>query len=186
MRPFIALGFDEKTKQKIYDKMLSLDDSYTAQRKNTKEMLHITLHFFGDCPEFDFNSAKMLCDYITKYSMSFNLKTDIPKIFGTLDDAVLYLSLGKGTKRLEGLQAFVQGSLPLFGFDKENHEYHPHITFAREANIPDMADIVHTAKQSKDISFKAQNIVLLDSRIVDGKPAYAELYKKKLVNKSLI
>ena len=186
MRPFVALGFDEKTKQKIYDKMLSLDDSYTAQRKNTKEMLHITLHFFGDCPAFDLDSAKKLCDYITKYSMSFNLKTDIPKIFGTEDDAVLYLSLGKGTKRLEGLQAFVQGSLPLFGFDKENREYHPHITFAREVNIPDMASLIHTAKQSQDITFKAEKIVLLDSRNVDGKAAYVELYKKQLVNKSLI
>ena len=93
MRPFIALGLDEKTKQKIYEKMQSFDSLYTAQRKNSKDMLHITLHFFGDCPEFDFTSAKKLCDYITKYSMSFNLKTDIPKIFGTEDDAVLYLSL---------------------------------------------------------------------------------------------
>ena len=186
MRPFIALGFDEKTKQKIYEKMQSLDSFYTAQRKNTKDMLHITLHFFGDCPKFDLDSAKKLCDYISKYSMTFNLKTDIPKIFGTADDAVLYLSLGKGVNRLEGLQAFVQGSLPLFGFEKENREYHPHITFAREANIPDMANLVHTAKQSKDISLKAQNIVLLDSRLVDGKATYTELYKSKLVNKPLI
>ena len=170
MRLFIAVNFDEKTKDNIsgvQERLRALGKGNFTRRDN----MHLTLAFLGELPESDPDSLKAIMNKLEV--------PDMPLEFSRVgcfrgDSELWWIGL-KENKELSYLQEKLITLLKDAGFKPDNKKFKPHITLARKMHIGSL-----DSKQilPKPFKTRADSISLMLSHRPNGRLTYTELYKK--------
>ena len=168
MRLFIAINFDEKTKDKIQEvqeKMKLISRGNYTKREN----LHLTLAFLGEIPEDRIEDIKNAINSVEVPEM----KLIFSKTGCFNRDSELWWIGIKQNKELTKMQKELVNTLKENGFKIESRKFVPHITIARETRIK------YSGLEFLENEFTSQKINSIDlmlSERVNGKLQYKKLY----------
>lgn len=144
MRLFFALWPDERTRAQL----AQLQNGITG-RKTRPSNLHITLAFLGEQPEFSLPILQHIVDELVVPDMS--LVIDQLGYFAR--QRIAWAGMRQAPESLFGLQqalcvALEQGGI---AFDHRN-AFKPHITLARDAAAPELAEIEPIVWRARQVS----------------------------------
>ncbi|KRT67675.1 MAG: 2'-5' RNA ligase, 2'-5' RNA ligase [candidate division WWE3 bacterium CSP1-7] len=134
----------------------------------TPENLHITLVFFGWVKEDQIKNLKTEIEALVPKSTPFQITTG--KLF--LKVRPLWLEIEQGREELNRLAEEIGHQLTIKGSLKEERGFYPHLTLGRvkkrgKIKLP----LVH-----EEFSWKANRLVLYESRFVRKQRVYEELF----------
>ena len=169
MRLFIAVNFDERTKQKILAVQRRLK-KLGPGRFSRPENFHLTLAFLGEVPEDRVSEIKAAMARVTvpKMILTFS-KTGCFRRDG---DEIWWIGLEEN-EALAALQGSLIKKLKAAGFYPDDHgKFRPHITLARgmHAGKPDPEKLL-----PGPFSTEVGSIHLMLSHRPDGRLTYTEL-----------
>lgn len=170
MRLFIAVNFDERTK----DKIVSVQNKLKEHGKGIfsfRENLHLTLAFLGEVSRKQVESVKKAMEQV-----------HVPKMELTFDRTGCFKRRGSNTwwiglrknDALYKMQRELTAALRDAGFDIENRPYKPHLTIARKVMLHDKLN--QDTLLGSQFSAEADTMSLMLSERINGKLTYSELY----------
>jgi len=186
-RLFIAVPVEERTKNLLKQNISKAQKSLDYNLKWVSgENLHLTLKFLGDTNPERLQEIKTTLSNTCSQFKTLNLyynhfgafpSTNYPK--------VLFFGLKDNTNRLKNLQINIENSLDKLGFDKENREYTPHLTFARtrkSTNINNLKNDYNNFIKNNDLRIyqKVNQISLIESKLYKSGPVYEEIFSINL------
>jgi len=182
-RLFIAVPVEGRTKNLLKQNISKAQKSLDYNLKWVSgENLHLTLKFLGDTnpeiiPEIK-TTLSNTCSPFKKLNLFYNQfgsfpSTDYPK--------VLFFGLNGDINRLKKLQSSIDNSLTNLGFDKENREYTPHLTFARTRKSTDINKLKNDYNKfinNNDLRIyqKVNQVSLIESKLYKSGPVYEEIF----------
>ncbi len=168
MRLFIAINFDDSTKEQIIGVQKQLRD-FGRGNFSRPENLHLTLAFLGEITPNRVPAVRRAMDDTTILPME--LTFDHMGRFSRGGD-IWWLGLAENPKLLE-LQALLSRNLKNQGFTVESRRFSPHITLARQVRLKSEPD---PKKLLGPFSAKVDTMSLMLSEHVGGKLTYTEQY----------
>jgi 2'-5' RNA ligase len=168
---FLAVAFTPAEKRELYSISQSLKSHCLAGRFPAQELLHITLHFFGQTPLDRLGDIEAAMRQAAANSTPFAMTTGCAGTFGRGDSAVLWLGIGEGSGELRELQARLEKALEEKGFAPEGREFRAHITLGRDVKINGNAGDIELPKVTMNVS----GITLMESTTASGKLEYMPL-----------
>ena len=170
MRLFIAINFDNQTKQK----MVAVQDHirYIGQGNFTRpENIHLTLAFLG---EIEPNRIATITEAMEQTSIHpLTLTFDHIGCFKRSGGDIFWLGISNN-KALLSMQKELCNHLSIADFTLENRPFSPHITLIRQARL------CHQLNQKKllpiPFSTYTNRISLMLSERINGKLRYTEIY----------
>lgn len=174
LRLHLSIGLSTVEKQALHCISHELRSQFAEGRILTEDMYHVTLHFFKEVPEDRVEDIKRAMKKAASSQHPFTLVTSRPGIFGSPDSAVVWIGMQEGQEELRLLHEKLEKLLAKAGFLEENRPYQPHITLGREVDTrgfhPPLAEMLLPS-----VNLTAHVFTLLESKIVDGLPAYESL-----------
>lgn len=172
MRLFIAINFDEETKQNILNVQRRLRELGHGNFSKP-ENLHLTLAFLGEVAPARVADIRKAMDSVTIRPME--LIFDHVGCFKRDGGDIWWIGLAEN-KTLLAMQKELSDSLLTGGFRLESRRFSPHITLAREVRLNSQPD--RNALLGVPFSTSADAISLMRSERVGGKLTYTEQYRK--------
>ncbi|MDR0310908.1 MAG: RNA 2',3'-cyclic phosphodiesterase [Acidobacteriota bacterium] len=174
MRLFIAINFNDDTKNGLF----ALCDELRANSKRGKfslpENLHLTLVFLGECDAKQTDAVKAIMDS-TNFE-PFDLTIERIGRFKR-DGGDIWWAGVRESKALLDLQRNLTAALSAEGFSLDKRKYSPHITLGRE--IITKADHRHIKEFGETVS----SIELMKSERIGGKLTYTAIYSKRAASR---
>lgn len=132
MRVFLALPLPEETKTILKSINKKIKKLYSELKFVNTENMHITMHFFGELPDYNVEELKRILE---------NPALKVPVIkseCGSLDffpssgkPRVIYINLQEGGDFISQYQNKLEDMLEDAGFKREQKVFKPHMTLAR-------------------------------------------------------
>jgi 2'-5' RNA ligase len=170
-RLFAAAAFSPAEKRELYSVSQILEKHCASGRFPPQELLHVTLHFFGQTPldrlpdiEAAMKSAAAGCE-------PFTMSTGRAGTFGRGDSSVLWLGIGAGADQLKTLQARLEKALEAEGFPPEGREFKAHITVGRDVKPGGDIRQIDLPK----VELRVGGITLMESTQASGRLEYMPL-----------
>ena len=138
------------------------------------ENLHITLKFLGELPPAKLGAIRRAMNSVS--AKPFALKVMGAHLFNK--SGIAAARIGGDVNALTALHAQLEAALVQQGFDREHRAYRPHVTLARKFRPKPGADIERVP--FSPLPFIAGEIVLFESKRVDGKLVYEPLRARAL------
>ena len=167
MRLFIAINFNDDTRNKL----LALRDELRFKSKNgnfsAPENIHLTLVFLGECDARKTAAAKAAMDTINFGPFDVNIER-----VGRFkrDGGDIWWAGAEAKKPLVDLQRELTDKLTPAGFTLDRRNYSPHITLGRKV-VTDAAPW-----QVEPIRETVTSIELMKSERINGKLTYTAIY----------
>jgi len=184
IRTFIAVDVPEDIKEKIYDLEKELIKSGGEGVKwEGKEKFHITLKFLGDVNE---DAIDSIYEVLSEKLNGFGKFHVIYKGVGCFPEIkrprVIWVGCEDPTGKLFELQKIVEEKMNELGFEKEDKDYHPHITLGRVKNPKNISNLI---KKIESINFEAgtgeiAEVLIMKSDLKPTGSVYTVLRKIKL------
>ncbi len=171
MRLFIAINFDEKTKEKLTAAVKTLKEFSSAGNFTRSENLHLTLVFIGETE----NAAAAREAMAQVGGLPFELRMKGLGKFGRGGKDIYWLGVDR-CAALEEIQKNLADNLRKRGFAIEQREYRPHLTLGREV-VP-LRDFDKEAyeKSFGTITQKVKSVDLMKSERICGRLTYTKLF----------
>lgn len=176
LRTFIAVNFSKQLKEEIRDYINLIKPKVNGHWTNHENM-HLTIKFLGEIHQDDVKKI-----YTVMANSFFDIEPFVLKIGklgyfpGNKNIRVLWLGLDGELEKLIKLHLRVEENLSSIGFSKENREFKPHITLARDV----IADINELPLYSFKNYIFVQEVVLMKSEIISNKRVYTPIFKLQL------
>jgi 2'-5' RNA ligase len=172
MRTFIALLFDDEPKEIIYDILGEVRTISESGRFILKNNLHLTILYVGE------TSAEELLAMKEKLSEikleKFDYQTNRIKYFRKSNSRIIvYLGVDK-IEPLENLYTTVRIKLREIDLNFNSEKYTPHITLGRQVKVKS-SESLHNI-YSNSLNLRASRISVMESKKVNNKIVYEELY----------
>lgn len=181
-RLFIAINFDEPTKDAIYKAVERLKP-YTLQASYThKENLHLTLVFIGEVPISKIESITVCMDRVK--SKPFTIRIGGIGRFKRRGGDIYWIGVEKNPSLLS-IHSQLYTHLISSGFAIEAREYKPHLTIARRVIVRDDFNEAQFSTSVPNVDVLVQDIYLMKSERIRGKLTYTPIYRKILKNEHL-
>ncbi len=187
MRLFIAIPIENRTQKLLQEKLEIAQSELDFDLKWVSgENLHLTLKFLGDTDEDKLSDIKKSMENTCSQYDNFNIYYEHYDAFPSTDyPKVLYFGLKNDKNLLIDLQNELENNLFNKGFEKEDRDYTPHLTFARTRKKTDMRQLKYDYQDFiKDnnirILQKVNKISLIESQLYKDGPVYNELYSVNL------
>ncbi len=184
IRTFIAIDVPEKIKEQIFEVEKELIKSCNEGVKwEEKEKFHITLKFLGDVNE---NAIDSIYDVLSENLTGFGKFSVIYKGVGCFPDLkrprVIWIGCEDPSGKLFELQKIVEEKMSELGFEKEDKEYHPHVTLGRVKNPRNISNLI---KKIESINFESEagevtEVLIMKSDLKPSGSVYTVLRKIKL------
>ncbi|MDP4152364.1 MAG: RNA 2',3'-cyclic phosphodiesterase [Bacillota bacterium] len=177
MRLFIAINFNEQTKDSLCGIMEHLKGEKVSGNYTTRDNLHLTLVFIGEVPSskiIDIEEAINTIDALT-----FDIKIGGIGTFKQKDGGILWTGITLNDS-LISVYNKLTGELEKRGFEIEKRAYKPHLTLCRRAKMPPEFDIKKYSNTAPEQNFSVEKISLMKSERIGGKLIYTEIYSKIL------
>lgn len=170
MRLFIAVNFDEQTKQKI-SQIANLLKSYGVNGNYTKECnYHITLLFLGQSTESQLLIAKKAVSEIKQNPFDITLQN-----ISSFGKNIIYLGVNN-IQPLNNINQFLYDRLK-HDFLLDDDRFLPHITLIRK---PDYIPASINTECGLPLFYKVKDISLMQSIRIDGKLVYKPVFSCRL------
>ena len=176
-RVFAAVQFAAQEKREIAEVSEALRPLVAAGRLSRPELLHITLHFFGETPRGRFADIARAMEGAAARHRPFRMETSAPGMFGGAG-GVLWLGVGQGAAELLALQADLEKELIQQGFPVENRPFRAHITLGREVRLKPGARLADV--NLPPVNLTVESLALMESTRVSGRLAYVPLFSAEL------
>lgn len=176
MRIFIAINFNDQTKQKLQDTAAALKRFMQKGTLTRTENLHLTLAFLGEVPEDRVYDVCRAIDAVR--CPSFELDFCELGRFQRGAESLYWLGAAENQKLLETQRALI-GQLRKRGFQPDEKPFRPHITLARRVIMDGEFHINDFHKQLPRICQQVAGISLMKSERKQGTVCYTELYFRK-------
>ena len=176
MRLFIAINFDENTKNHLCSIIDGLREQSVSGNFTKRPNLHVTLHFLGETTKI--NEIKSAIDSVT--APPFELTLDG---FGGFNQrgSMLYWVGIKQNQYLKQCYDELYSSLSNHGFKLDNRPYKPHLTIGREVETVPGFDKRQFSGSIKPYNYHVGRISLMKSERIRGVLTYTEIYGRDLV-----
>ncbi len=184
IRTFIAIDVPEKIKEQIFEVEKELMKSCTEGVKwEEKEKFHITLKFLGDVNE---DAIDSIYDVLSENLTGFGKFSIIYKGVGCFPELkrprVIWIGCEDPSGKLFELQKIVEEKMSELGFEKEDKEYHPHVTLGRVKNPKNISNLT---KKIESINFESEagevaEVLIMKSDLKPSGSVYTVLRKIKL------
>ena len=183
MRLFIAIPLSESIRQEIIplqNRIKQVADSWGADVRWTQpEQMHVTLKFLGECPDKSPHGIGEALKTVARETEDFSIQ------FGGFggfpqrgNPRVLWLGLLEGLPEVKALAERVEYALEPYGFKKEDHGFHAHLTLGRVKSIRN-SNAFHrwreTEKPPGPGKMMAGKISLIQSVLSPAGPTYTTL-----------
>ena len=169
MRLFIAVNFNNSTK----DKLLFLCDELRSHsergRFSLPENLHLTLAFLGECNPKQTTAAKSAMDYMNFKALDITIEN--MGRFKRDGGEIWWAGIAENQTLIE-LQWSLTDNLNSAGFSLEKRKYSPHITLAREV-VTDLQP-----QGIEPFGETVSSVELMKSEQIGGKLTYTPIYQK--------
>ena len=168
MRLFVAINFDEETKQNIIAVQQRLRELGRGNFSRP-ENLHLTLAFLGEIAPERVAVIRRVMDQMAVPSLS--LVFDQVGYFQRNDGNIWWIGI-EPNKALLALQKELYHRLTDAGFQLDNRRFSPHITLARKVVLdkePDRNKLI-----GAPFATNADTVSLMLSKRIDGKLIYTE------------
>ncbi|MEW6162130.1 MAG: RNA 2',3'-cyclic phosphodiesterase [Nitrospirota bacterium] len=176
LRCFIAIGIPEQIKGNIGGLIETLKKYNADVKWVTYKNLHLTLKFLGKTPEELLPKiGESLSDIVLSYE-PFCIKICNIGVFPNRRyPRVIWVGV-EDSEILKRLQRGIEDSMALLGYEREDKEFHPHLTLGRVRSQKGMADLINELDsfERKDFgSVEVGDIKLMRSEL---KPTGAQYY----------
>ncbi|MEZ0394361.1 MAG: RNA 2',3'-cyclic phosphodiesterase [Desulfurococcaceae archaeon] len=180
LRAFVAIDLEDpalaRALRAVKDALLATG----AQIKPVEdENMHITLRFLGEVPR---KLVDLLCEKLRSAGGRYKpFEVEVVGI-GTFPDSrrprVVWAGIGRGSRELAELQAFVESVVTSLGLPREREEFVPHITLARVKGSANIDKLVREiARNSNQFfgRFVADRIKVKKSVLTPSGPIYSDV-----------
>lgn len=172
MRLFIAINFDQETKEKLLEVQSRLK-KLGRGNFSREENLHLTLAFIGEVPEERLEDVKAAMEQVKFPAMELTFHDVGYFVSGREKPSQLWKISLKYSRKLEKVHEELIASLRKAGFSPDAKSFKPHVTLARELHVKDWDK---TELLPEPFETAADHMSLMLSERVDGKLTYTELY----------
>ena len=181
MRLFIAINFDEDTKNHIKNIREKVKKDARQGRFTSRSHMHLTLEFLGEVS----NERKK--DIISEMEHvatgPFTLSLSHLGYFKRRDGNIYWLGI-KENKHLMDMQKELHKLLLERSFKLEKREYRPHITIGRRVKLSNTFNSDQLKESIGKIHIDVHSIDLMKSQRIDGKLIYRTIFSKPLKMKN--
>lgn len=176
MRLFVAVEFDEATKDGLYAAVEALREASARGSFTRRENLHLTLVFIGETGRVE--EAKRALELIE--GRPFPLRIAGLGKFSRPEGDVRWIGV-EGGEALRQLYERAYAAFAGAGFPLENRPYRPHLTLGRRVVLRGGADWDTRARQLPPVTAQVDRIALLCSwQEQGGVLRYTPLHRKRL------
>lgn len=175
MRLFIAINFDQATKDTLCGYMDRLRAQSLSGNFSRRENLHVTLHFLGETNRV--NDIKSAIDSVSAPPFELGISG-----FGGFNQrgSMLYWIGIEKNNTLTDIHRQLYSALSSAGFELDSRPFKPHLTIAREVETASDFDRRTFAQSVKPCSCPVGRISLMKSERIRGVLTYTEIYGKQL------
>jgi 2'-5' RNA ligase len=170
-RLFAAVAFTPREKKELFAVSQLLRSKCDAGRFPAPELLHVTLHFFGQTDLGRLGAIEAAMRRTAGGVAPFFMATGRAGTFGRGDAAVLWLGIGEGAEALRALQARLEKALDEEGFPPEGRAFKAHVTLGRDVKMNCSAGEIELPAVRLNVS----GITLMESTQQGGKLEYVPL-----------
>ncbi|HPF54329.1 MAG TPA: RNA 2',3'-cyclic phosphodiesterase [Clostridia bacterium] len=172
MRLFIAIPLPTYIKRQVFEVEEELRVNSSAGRFVPQGNHHITLHFFGESNEL-VDIAEAMHDAV-RDAKPFLVRLGGYGCFRTSGGRTSFISVGGELEELVRVYTTLEAALTERGFVRGRGKLEPHITLGRGVQHPDELKL-HIPNEA----FRADSIVLFESRSERGGVVYAPLHTER-------
>ncbi|MFY9177616.1 MAG: RNA 2',3'-cyclic phosphodiesterase [Caldicoprobacterales bacterium] len=176
MRLFIAINFDEKSKNAIQQISDEVKKHCKQGRFVKSQHLHLTLEFLGNVPSTQVEKVKSAMDQVKEEK--FTIKLSEIGFFRGRDGHIYWIGIEEN-KTLLDLQKRLHKALENQGFILENRLYKPHITIGRRVKVKDTFLPEKLSSEIKQVEVDVDKIDLMKSEHVNGELVYSIEYTRR-------
>lgn len=177
MRLFIAIGFSEENKSKLYGLTQRLRAQALQGNTTKKENLHLTLAFIGEVPNTTYKKTCAVLDVLQ--SAPFEVTFDRLGKFSQPDGALYWLGSGRNGA-LEKLQRQLLAALKQNHIPVDEKPFKPHITLGRRMVMEEGFSEIDFSGHIEPVCQQVNRVSLMKSERIGGKLVYTEVYGKRL------
>ncbi len=180
LRCFIAIGMPEPIKREISE-IIELMKKYDVDVKWVEmENIHITLKFLGKTPETLLPRIRKSLSTIALSYEPFYIKIyDIGMFPNRRYPRIIWIGV-EDSEIVKRLQKDIEDSMESLGYQREDKEFHPHLTIGRVRSQKGMANLINqldTFKGKNLGSIEVNNIKLMRSELRPTGAKYHCLYE---------
>ncbi len=177
LRLFTAINFDDTAKDQLCEVIDLLKGSAVKGRYTRRENLHLTLVFLGEVESERAHNIKHAIDRVEEKPFTLQL-TGVGRFLRESGE-IFWVGAHK-CQPLLSIHDQLNNRLIQAGCWVETREYKPHLTLARELQLPTGFDRGELAKQAGAIRIPVQSIDLMKSERIDGVLTYTRIHTKLL------
>ena len=180
MRIFIAVEFDNETKESIYDLQNRIKEDCKKGNFTYKDNLHLTLKFLGEIDPADIEGVQEAMEETAGTNHPFELKFERIGYFDRGERCIIWVGVDR-SKPLVRLYETLEKNLGKQGFKRDRANFSPHITISRETALFYSKKLLIEKFKPEMNGMIVKEISLMESKRINGKLVYKKLYGAKLI-----
>jgi len=179
MRLFIGIDLPPELKQAMRDLQVELRKLGVEGYWKSPENFHITLEFLGELDPKRVTSLKETLTRVVPSHRPFSLNIAGLGGFPSMRRPhTLWTAVSGNLSELNRLRDKIHADLVESGFNLEDRAFRPHITLASR---PQLDGINTSAMLTRKLGeFTVNAVVLFESKVIEGRRRYLDLYMAKL------
>ena len=164
-RIFIAVDLDRELRESIYGYASKNFSRLVKARITDVSNLHITVKFIGNTDEEKLGEIKdILSESVAGHErFVYELERQVGAFPGAGRARIVFIGLSRGRERLKALYRSIEGGLSGLGINKDQRDYHPHVTIARMKIPADISKIIEEPVSFQKIPLNAEAVTLYES-----------------------
>lgn len=182
MRTFIAIEFDNETKETLYGYGRKIRLMTKSGDFSYKENIHLTVKFIGEVEEKDIGIIKKIMDDVSSEYGPFDIEFTGFGTFKTGVDHIVWIGI-KASDSLIEMCKNVNAALFAKGFKGDNKPFKPHITLGRRVLFEKSMEEIKREIKPKIEPVRVYGMTLMESARVRGRLTYIPLYKSNFLKK---
>ncbi len=189
MRVFIAIQLSTDVRAKLKEALEKLRETGADVRCAKPENAHLTLRFLGKVTESDAEKIKKAMEKalqgICVFNVSFGGAGTFPE---TGAPRVVWTTVIEGAQKLCRIRDLLEEKLSQIGIEKEDREYHPHLTLARVKSHRAGDKLASWIESNNDLdlgSMEVSRVTLMESKLTRDGPEYRSIATVNLVSNQL-
>ncbi len=179
LRTFIAIELKAELQKALASVLDQLKKIPSDVKWVSPGNIHITLKFLGDVAALRLPDLLQHLSLILDNFPSFIIElTGLGAFPGLESPRILWVDVQCNNHQIEDLMKAIDEEFLPLGFDKENKDYHPHITLGRLRSPKNkylLSKALKEIQMPKNLHQKVENITLMKSTLTSQGPLYEPL-----------
>jgi 2'-5' RNA ligase len=183
MRTFIAIEIPSEIKAALASLQNEMRRAGADVSWTRPENIHLTLKFLGEVDERRIGEIEKVCADMAAEFQPFTLSLNETGVFpNARQPRVLWAGLAGEIEKAVEMQRRLDEGLALIGFEREEKEFHPHLTIGRVKSNKKTREMLSLAgaHQVPALSFVVAELVLMKSELHPAGARYTPLAKASL------